>query len=131
MKTAGRISLVIAMGLLAVNCKNEQQPELKTVDVIYTDNTKEAVVDPKATYAKVEFSIEGMTCEMGCAKTIEKKMAKMDGVKSAKVDFHNQLAMVEYDEAKVTTQSLEATVKKAGEVYEVKGMKQVEQFSNE
>ena len=34
-----------------------------------------------------------MTCAMGCAKTIEKKMAKMDGVKMAKVDFEKELAM--------------------------------------
>lgn len=113
------------------SCKNNKQPEVKTVAVEYTEEKTEKTLDPNATYAKVEFGIDGMTCAMGCAATIEKKMAKMDGVKSAKVDFHNQLAMVEYDEAKVTTQSLEATVKKAGEVYEVKGMKQVEQFSNE
>ena len=48
-------------------------------------------LDPNATYAKAEFGIEGMTCAMGCAKTIEKKMAKMDGVKSAKVDFEKEM----------------------------------------
>jgi len=49
-----------------------------------------------------------MTCEMGCAKTIEKKMAKMEGVKTAKVDFDTRLAMVEYDEAKVSPKSLQS-----------------------
>ena len=42
-----------------------------------------------------------MTCEMGCAKTIQKKLAGMEGVKSATVDFKNEMAMVEYDVAKV------------------------------
>ena len=70
-----------------------------------------------------------MTCAVGCAKTIEKKLAKMEGVKSAKVDYDKKLAMVEYDDAKVTTTTLEETVKKVGDTYTVKEMKTVESFS--
>ena len=72
-----------------------------------------------------------MTCAMGCAKTIEKKIAKMDGVKSATVDFDKRIAMVEYDEAKVTPNSLEEAVTKAGDIYKVKDMKTVDTFSSE
>ena len=57
------------------------------------------------------------------------KAAGMDGVKSATVDFDNAIAMVEFDEAKVTPTSLEETVKKTGETYTVKNMKTVESFS--
>ncbi|WAC01257.1 heavy metal-associated domain-containing protein [Lacinutrix neustonica] len=89
----------------------------------------ESTVDANATYAKAEFKIEGMTCAMGCAKTIENKMAKMEGVKSAKVDFDRELAMVEYDEAKVTPASLEGTVTSVADTYKVKDMKTVEMFS--
>ena len=64
---------------MAFGCKNELQPELKTVEVTPIQNTEKSLTDPNARFAKVEFSIEGMTCEMGCAKTIERKMAKMDG----------------------------------------------------
>ena len=71
-----------------------------------------------------------MTCAIGCAKTIEKKLAKMEGVKSAKVDFDKKLAMVEFDEAKVTTTNLEETVKGAGESYTVNDMKTVESFTS-
>ena len=85
---------------------------------------------PNATYAKAEFTIEGMTCAMGCAKSIEKKMAKMEGVKSAIVDFDTRLAMVEYDEAKVNETSLEEIVKKAGDMYSVSDMKTVDAFSD-
>ena len=70
-----------------------------------------------------------MTCEIGCARTIEKKIAKMEGVKYAKVDFNKKMAMVEYDPSKVTPTSLEETVTKVGEVYKVKDMKTVEKFS--
>jgi periplasmic mercuric ion binding protein len=106
-------------------CKNE--PETKTVAIETTEAKKEISAD--AVIAKAEFTIEGMTCAMGCAKTIEKKLSSMEGVKSATVDFDKKLAMVEFDEATVTTSSLEETVQKAGEAYSVSGMKTVESFT--
>jgi Cu+-exporting ATPase len=113
--------------MVIVSCKNENQPEVKTVAIESTEAVQE--LDKNATYAKAEFNIEGMTCEVGCAKTIEKKLAKLEGVKSAKVDFESEMAMVEFDEAKVTMTSLDETVKKAGEIYTTKNMKTVESFS--
>lgn len=134
MKTLKNLLVVAFISLATIACKNETQPEVKTVETeVSTKATtgEEKQLDPNATYAKAEFGIEGMTCAMGCAKTIEKKIAKMDGVKSAKVDFEKELAMVEYDEAKVTTNSLEEAVTKAGDTYKVKDMKVVESFSSE
>ena len=97
MMTFKNISLIAFASLLILSCKNETSPEVKTVETEVS--TEVAKLDPNAKYAKAEFGIEGMTCAMGCAKTIEKKIAKMEGVKSATVDFDRQLAMVEYDEA--------------------------------
>ena len=134
MNTLKNILVVAFISVVVMACKNEAQPEVKTVETEVNSevNTSEAKqLDPNATYAKAEFGIEGMTCAMGCAKTIEKKIAKMDGVKSAKVDFEKEIAMVEYDEAKVTTNSLEEAVAKAGDTYKVKGMKTVESFSSD
>ncbi|TYB70707.1 heavy-metal-associated domain-containing protein [Bizionia gelidisalsuginis] len=125
-------SIVIAvLALLAFNCKNEAQPEVKTVDTetTVTADAEKAELDPNATYAKAEFKIEGMTCAIGCAKTIEKKISKMEGVKSVAVDFDRELAMVEYDEAKVTPASLETTVTGVSDTYTVKDIKSVTAFS--
>lgn len=127
MKKLVYISFAFVLLICFSSCKNEVKPEVKTVSTEAGTKT----LNPNATYAKVEFSVDGMTCAMGCAKTIEKKIAKMEGVKTAKVDFDKRLAMVEYDEAKVTPKSLEATVTKAGKVYKVKGMKKVDTFSFE
>lgn len=125
------IFLVAIITVALTSCKNQSEPEVKTVGIEVSEKDVAQNLDPNATYAKVEFNIEGMTCAMGCAKTIEKKVAKMEGVKSAKVDFDKKLAMVEYDEAKVTPKSIEATVTKVGEVYKVKDMKVVEDFKSE
>ncbi len=131
MKTFKQIVFVAVLALALSSCKNETQPEVKTVAIESPKMEMAQNLDPNANYAKVEFGIDGMTCAMGCAKTIEKKMAKMEGVKMAKVDFEKRLAMVEYDEAKVTPQSLEEAVAKVGDVYKVKDMKIVEDFGKE
>ncbi|MFC0603613.1 heavy-metal-associated domain-containing protein [Winogradskyella pulchriflava] len=131
MKTLKNILFLFGLALTIASCKNETTPEVKTIAVDVTSEDVSKSLDPNATYAKVEFGIEGMTCAMGCAKTIEKKMAKMDGVKSAKVDFDKRLAMVEYDEAKVSPKTLEETVVKVADIYKVKDMKVVEDFSTE
>lgn len=121
MKSIKFILAAMSVVLVTFSCKNESQPEVKTVEVEAKTEEK-AALDPNATYAKAEFGIEGMTCAMGCAKTIEKNISKMDGVKSATVDFEKQIAMVEYDQAKVTPTSLEEAVKKTGETYKVVNM---------
>ncbi|SHG87808.1 heavy-metal-associated domain-containing protein [Winogradskyella jejuensis] len=129
MKIFKNIITVVALALVVIACKNNSEPEVKTVEIAKKE-TKQAL-DPNATYAKVEFNIEGMTCAVGCAKTIEKKMAKMEGVKMAKVDFDKKLAMVEYDEAKVSPNSLKEAVGKVSDIYEVKDIKNVDAFSSE
>lgn len=130
MKTYRSIFLVVVLVITFTACK-EKQPEVVTVD-----NTTEEVAVTQTSFegkevAKAEFTINGMTCAMGCAKMIEKKLAGMDGVKSAKVDFDNKLAIVEYDEEKVTPTSLENTVSEAGAAYSVSEMKAVASFSED
>ena len=125
-----KLTLVTLLICVAVwSCKNETEPEIKII------KTSESLINTKMDndkiLAKAEFNIEGMTCAIGCAKTIEKKLAKMDGVKSAKVDFEKKLAQVEYDESIVNTVSLENTVTKASDSYSVNDMKTVDFFSNE
>ena len=126
MKTIKSLLTITLVVAFAISCKNEAKPEIKTIETASESITK---LDPNATYAKAEFTIDGMTCEIGCAKTIEKKMSKMEGVKSAKVDFDRKLAMVEYNEAKDTPNLLEKTVTKVADIYKVRDMKTVDAFS--
>ena len=125
-----KLTLVILLICVAVwSCKNETEPEIKIIKT--SESLIKTKIDNDKILAKAEFNIKGMTCAIGCAKTIEKKLAKMDGVKSAKVDFEKKLAQVEYDESIVNTVSLENTVTKASDSYSVNDMKTVDFFSNE
>lgn len=129
MKTLHILFTFAVLSLAWVSCKNEVKTETNEVAEAETIETIAVNTETQAT-AKAEFTIEGMTCAMGCAKRIEKKLAEMDGVSSATVDFDKKLAMVEFDEGKVTTTSLEETVKSAGDMYSVTEMKTVESFTS-
>lgn len=128
MKAYKQLLIIALVSIFTFSCKNEAQPEIKTINT--TSDTLKKEINPNAKLVKAEFKIEGMTCEMGCAKTIEKKIAKMDGVKSARVDFKQELAMVEYDANTVTTNALESTVTNISKTYKVKEIKTVDSFSS-
>jgi len=128
MKTLKNILTVILVTTLFTACKNEAKPEVKTIETDVTVTTEKGL-NPDANFVKTEFTIDGMTCAIGCARTIESKIAKLDGVKSATVDFDRKLAMVEYDEAVVNHEALEATVSKTADIYKVSDMKDVDAFT--
>lgn len=50
----------------------------------------------------LQVKITGMTCEIGCARTIESKVSKMEGVKYSKVIFAESIGRFSYD-PKVTS----------------------------
>ncbi len=73
---------------------------------------------------KATFTIEGMTCAIGCAKTIEKVLSETDGVQSATVDFDKKAAVVSFDSSIQNPESITKIVEAAadGETYKVSNM---------
>ncbi len=71
---------------------------------------EEVISDKKEVIAlateSVSIHISGMTCEIGCAKTIESKLSKKEGVASAKVVFTDSIAKVEFDRTKTSSEDL-------------------------
>ncbi|TYP99942.1 heavy-metal-associated domain-containing protein [Tenacibaculum adriaticum] len=97
-------ALAIA-GFVFTGCKKEaEKTETKTeVKEVLAENTKE-----------LSLNISGMTCEIGCAKTIESKLAKKEGVLEAKVVFNDSIATIKYDASKVDKTNLIAFVEGVG-----------------
>ncbi|QHI37187.1 Copper-exporting P-type ATPase A [Kordia antarctica] len=125
-----KILFVCALAIAIVSCKNNTTPETVIVDTkTETVNKETSKDDVAANYNKAEFKIDGMTCAIGCAKRIESKLASMEGVKSAKVDFDQKLAMVEYNEEKVDFDALTSTVATVPGDYIISDMKNVEAFA--
>ena len=97
----------------AQNCKDPK------AEVVYIQNNDvhniidESLMNNKL--ATATFEIKGMTCEMGCAKTIEKKLSNLDGTSLAKVDFKNETASVLFDLNKIDKDILKSTVESIGD----------------
>ena len=117
--------LVLSLsGVMFVSCKNETKP---TEAGEQTETAKDTTAG-KATAENLQtasFTIEGMSCAVGCAKVIEKKLASLDGVQEAKVDFEKKTATISYNSAKQTPETLVETVEAVagGETYKVSNVK--------
>lgn len=110
-------------GLFFVACKDANVKTEGTEASAQTETAKKEILAENIQTAS--FMVEGMHCEFGCAKSIEKKLAKLDGVKSATVNFETKEASVEYDATQQTPQALVRVVEEMadGETYTVSGVK--------
>ena len=115
--------LIISLSsLLLLSCKKSETPQtIIASEVASKPKSKTAAAKP----AMATFKIEGMTCAIGCAKTIQEKLASMDGVQNATVDFDKKFAKVEFDALKQTPALLLKAVQETGDgkTYVVSNMK--------
>ena len=93
MKTKKILFSVAIAFFILVGCKNEAKKETLPVNKQSTS-----------------LAISGMTCEIGCAKTIQSKLSKKVGVLDAKVVFTDSIANIEFDANKTSKKDLIAFV---------------------
>lgn len=79
------------------------------------DETKKESVVEKSEISKQEIAanlksiaveIEGMTCEIGCARLIESKLSKVEGVTYSKVTFESKKGQFTFDSNKLSKQDI-------------------------
>lgn len=110
-----KIAFVALLGACSLtSCKKENKegevtaPVESATEMTASTPSNEVV----GTIEKATFQIEGMTCALGCAKMIEGKLAALDGVTEASVDFENKTATVAFDDAKQNAGSITEVVQK-------------------
>jgi copper chaperone CopZ len=118
-----KISKFIAVAFLAVFTFSACKTEVKKVQ----KETKEVKAE---NLQKMAFNISGMTCEIGCAKTIQSKLSKKAGIASAKVIFKDSLGLVEFDANAISKEDITAFVNgiAGGDLYKVNNAKSVTSF---
>jgi len=77
---------------------------------------------------EISLKIAGMSCA-SCAATIEKALRKLEGVKSAHVNFATERATVKYDSSLISILDLRKAVRNAG--YEVESEEEVDKSVKE
>lgn len=114
------IATAVAIPLL-IGCQNTSNKLTNNNAATETEKKSTVAAKPETT----SFQIDGMTCAIGCAKTIETKLSKMDGVQKASVDFDKKQATVEFDAAVLTPEKLVQAVETTGdgETYKVSNIK--------
>ncbi len=118
--TKSIITFGIATTLL-IGCKDAANKPTPENNEIKIEKKVVAAVKPET----ASFKINGMTCAMGCAKTIETKLSKMDGIQKATVDFDKKQATVDFDASVLSLENLTNAVETTGdgETYKVSEMK--------
>ncbi len=115
---------ILFASLMFMGCKEKST---ETVSDSATENSapKAKKEIAAANLQTASFTIKGMTCAIGCAKTIQEELNGLDGVQTASVDFEKETATVAFDKTALTpaelTKVVEATAD--GKTYKVSNMK--------
>ena len=118
------IVTLVLTSVLFVGCK-EKSTEIVSKETVETTAPKVKKEIAAANLQTASFSVEGMTCAIGCAKTIQEDLTGLDGVQKATVDFDTKLATVTFDKTIQTPEKLTKVVEAAadGKTYKVSNMK--------
>jgi mercuric ion binding protein len=117
------IAVIALSGLLFASCKDNKATTKTAATETATPKVKKEIA--AANLQTASFKIEGMTCAIGCAATIQEELTALDGVQTAKVDFDKKLATVTFDKTVQTPESLTKVVQATGDgkTYKVSDMK--------
>jgi len=94
-----KIIIVLLVGTFLFSC-GENKPQSKAQKSIVK---KEQLAE---NLKSIEVNIEGMTCEIGCARTIQSKLSKVNGVTYAKVNFDTKKGIFTYDANKLNKEDI-------------------------
>jgi len=115
MKFTKIIATLAIAGLVLISCKKEEDKSLAVVKGKKTEAPKEHKAIAAENVQTASFNIEGMTCAVGCAKTIEEELSDLEGVEKATVDFDKKLATVTFDKTVQNPESLTKVVQATGD----------------
>ncbi len=124
MKFTKIIATLTIAGLVFVSCKKEGDKSLAVINAEKTTPKEHKAIAPENVQT-ASFTIDGMTCAVGCAKTIEQELSDLDGVEKATVDFDKKLATVTFDKTVQTPENLTKVVQATGDgkTYKVSNIK--------
>ena len=97
------IFLLLAISALLIISCSVNDEKGKTKDL-------KSDVPRMAKMETVSLAISGMTCEIGCAKTIQSKLSKKEGVADAVVVFTDSIATITFDSNKTSTENLSSFI---------------------
>ncbi len=113
-----KVVVFISVLLMFASCKKEMANKSEVNTNSTTTVKKEQLA---VNLKKVSIDIEGMTCEIGCARMIQSKLSKVDGIKTANVNFEKKNGIVEFDVNQISEKEIVDVVEKiaGGDLYKI------------
>ena len=98
----------------------------KTEESSKVDSTEQKVVAEDLHQVKV--AIKGMTCEIGCARLIQSKLYKADGISYAKISFADSSGVISFDQNRIGEDEIKQIIERTagGDIYSVASIEEVE-----
>jgi len=107
---------ILISSIVLVSCKKTEN----TKETVKAETKKEIVANVPMQKETATFTVEGMSCEAGCANMLKTKLAKLDGVEKAEINFETKQATVEFN---ANVQKPEAFIKLVQEALDGKTYK--------
>jgi len=113
-----KILSVAVLSIFFVACGNDKPKTENTI--VKTENLK-----------NIEVQIQGMTCEIGCARLIQSKLYKAKGIKFAQVSFADSLGNITFDANRISAKEIKNIIQNVagGDLYKVVEITEVENFN--
>ncbi len=108
MKRIASYLLILLMFACSSDSPKKEKKEFKK-------KMREIILKEGEEKAVATFTIEGMSCQEGCAAKIESTVSALNGVKSCQVNFEQKKAVVEFDQHKITEDQIVAEIQKINE----------------
>jgi copper chaperone CopZ len=95
MKLKSGLIIMLSVLMVSLSCSSDNE----------TTSNENVVANEIAT-----ITIDGMTCEVGCAGYIAKKLNKTKGVKSCDMDFETKIATVKFDNTQISAEDIKEII---------------------
>ena len=106
------VSILLGLSLGFVGCFEQSKSQVAQKDSVKSK--------PKSQFnQKAYLQIEGMVCEIGCAKRIETDLKDAIGVGTAEVNFVQEQATILFDSSQIQLNSLIDIVESISDQYKV------------
>ena len=118
--------LILLSSILSLTSCKQKSAEVKVIETI----VPEKIELNQENLVKNELKITGMTCVIGCAAAIQKKLNSTPGIESAVVDFESSIAQIVFDPNFIQEKALDTIVKSVGDAYTVIQNERVTSFKD-
>lgn len=110
---------ILVLFFISCESRKEAKPNMKEASEtnVVAQNLKQVKVD-----------IKGMTCEIGCARLIQSKLYKADGVTFAKISFEDSSGIVKFDQNRISEEGIKKIIEKTagGDIYAVAAIHEID-----